>query len=85
MFIMCKQLNGPILKLHKPRSGPKSGGKNWLGRTQSKILYFPLGRASAEIQISLSSWAQAKIFILASGWAGPSLKKSSPCRPLDTT
>ena len=45
MFIMLKQLNGPILKTFNPkRSGPKLE-KVWPVLARVRILYFVSGRA----------------------------------------
>ena len=61
-FIICKQLNGSVLKSLKPkRSGSKSKSTKMdglgLGPGQYFIFCFGPGRARAEISNSLSGWA----------------------------
>ena len=80
---MCKQLNGLLLKSLKPKQSTKKiKGKK---RGQAKILHFVLGRA--EILISLLGQTKISNIILclaeiATIWARPGAKITSPCRPL---
>ena len=58
MFIMCKQLNEPVLKALKPkRSGPKSEKKKLTGRARAKISIYLSGSTRDEIFIFSSDRA----------------------------
>ena len=98
MLIMCKQLNGPVLKLLKTKqSGPKSGKKNWPGRAGPGPKFCNSfraepGRARTEISTFLSAGTGPGLnfylyFVVGrdcshTGRSRHGPEKSSPCRPL---
>ena len=72
MFIMGKQLNGPVLKLLKTkRSGLTPEKKNWPGLARAKISIPLSGRARSEISISLLGWTGLGPKFQSLFWAGP--------------
>ena len=94
-FIMCKQLNWPVLKSLKPSClgqnrkktrragpGPKFCISFQAGPGSGQNFNFPFGpsRAQTNFNFSFGPWAQAEIFFFTSGRARS--EKSGPCRPL---
>ena len=76
-FIICKQLNGPVLKSLKPSCLYRNRKK--IGRARAKILYFVSGRAGLGPKFQFPfrarpGRARTEISISLSGRSGPGPK-----------
>ena len=74
-FIICKQLNGPVLKSLKP---------SCLGRNRKKNMVGP-GRAPAKILYFVSGWTGLGPRFQFLFWAGPGRARSEKIRPMQTS
>ena len=87
MFIICKQLNGSVLKsLKRKLFGRKLEKKlAWPGRAQPKILYFVSGRTGLgpKFQFAFQAGPGTDLNFNFFFWPGRArTEKSDPCRPL---